>query len=99
MAVFRDATRPTEVGVEANIPLYFEAFLAQCWKDGNRCGRHLFHDMKQRGYMGSFSNLERLLASWRRAERSVKDRASPVPINSINPAAVLSRYAIRRPVM
>jgi hypothetical protein len=23
----------------------------------NRCGRHLFHDSKQRGYTGSFSNL------------------------------------------
>ncbi|PLU72419.1 transposase, partial [Sinorhizobium medicae] len=61
-------------------PLYFEAFLAACWKDGNRCGRHLFHDIRQRGYTGSFSNLERLLASWRRTERSVKDSASPAPI-------------------
>ncbi|BAB54453.1 transposase (plasmid) [Mesorhizobium japonicum MAFF 303099] len=42
-------------------PWYFEKFLAQCWKDGNRCGRHLFHDVKERGYTGSFSNLERLL--------------------------------------
>ncbi|MCZ4292376.1 ISL3 family transposase, partial [Hoeflea alexandrii] len=30
-------------------PWYFEAFLAQCWKEGNRRGRHLFHDVKQRG--------------------------------------------------
>ncbi|PBB51929.1 ISL3 family transposase [Mesorhizobium loti] len=50
-------------------PWYFEAFLTQCWKDGNRCGRHLFHDVKQRGYTGSFTNLERLLGAWRRAER------------------------------
>lgn len=50
-------------------PWYFEAFLTQCWKDGNRCGRHLFHDVKQRGYTGSFANLERLLGAWRRAER------------------------------
>jgi transposase len=50
-------------------PWYFETFLAQCWKDGNRCGRHLFHDIKQRGYTGSFSNLERLLGAWRRSER------------------------------
>lgn len=80
MADFRDATRPTEGGVEADITLYFEAFLAQCWKDGNRCGRHLFHDIRQRGYTGSFSKLERLLASWRRTERSVKDSASPALI-------------------
>jgi hypothetical protein len=38
--------------------------------DGNRRGRHLFHDIKHRGYTGSFSNLERLLANWRRAEKS-----------------------------
>ncbi|AWM29290.1 transposase [Sinorhizobium fredii] len=69
----RSALKPTS-------PLYFEAFLAQCWKDGNRCGRHLFHDIKQRGYTGSFLNLERLLASWRRAEKSVRDSASPAPI-------------------
>jgi hypothetical protein len=48
----------------------------------NRCGRHLFHDIKQRGYTGSFSNLERLLASWRRPERSVEGSASPAPIIS-----------------
>ncbi len=50
-------------------PWYFETFLAQCWEEGNRCGRHLFHDVKQRGYTGSLSNLERLLGAWRRAER------------------------------
>ena len=27
-------------------PLYFEAFLAECWKDRNRLGRHLLHDLK-----------------------------------------------------
>jgi transposase len=67
-------------------PLYFEAFLTQCWTDGNRCGRHLFHDIKQHGYTGSFSNLERLLASWRRAERSGKDPASPAPFIRHQPA-------------
>ena len=28
-------------------------------------GRHLFDEIKRRGYVGSFSNLERLLAKWR----------------------------------
>jgi len=86
MADFRDITRPAKVGVEADIPLIFRGVLAECWKDGNRCGRHLFHDIKQRGYTGSFSNLERLLATWRRAERSVKDSASPAPIIPDQPA-------------
>ena len=49
-------------------PLYFEAFLAECWKDGNRLGRHLLHDLRSRGYTGSRSNLERLLKVWRDAE-------------------------------
>lgn len=40
--------------LQATSPLYFEAFLIQCWKDGNRRGRHLFHDIKHRGYTGSF---------------------------------------------
>jgi len=33
-----------------------------------------FHDIKRRGYTGSFSNLERLLATWRRAERPEADK-------------------------
>ena len=57
----RAALKPTS-------PWYFEKFLAECWNDGNRCGRHLFHDVKLRGYTGSFANLERLLAAWRRAD-------------------------------
>lgn len=51
-------------------PLYFEAFLAECWKDGNRLGRHLLHDLRNRGYTGSRSNLERLLKVWRDAENA-----------------------------
>ncbi|KOF13200.1 transposase [Ensifer adhaerens] len=49
-------------------PLYFETFLAECWKNGNRIGRHLFYDIKNRGYTGSRSNLERLLKVWREVE-------------------------------
>lgn len=86
MAEFRHATRPTQGRVEPTSPLYFEAFLSQSWRDGNRCGRHLFHDIKQRGYTGSFSNLERLLPSWRRAERTGEDSASPASIIRHQPA-------------
>ncbi len=52
-------------------PWYFEEVLAQCWKDGNRRGRQLFHEVQQKGYDGSYSHLERLLAGWRRAEKQV----------------------------
>ncbi|PKA45080.1 hypothetical protein CWR43_04570 [Rhizobium sullae] len=48
-------------------PYIFGCLSAACWKDGNRRGRHLFHNIEQRGYSGSFSNLERPLKSWRRA--------------------------------
>jgi transposase len=41
-------------------------------------GRHLFHDVKQRGYTGSFANLERLLGAWRRAERGQGNDVPPV---------------------
>ena len=49
-------------------PWYFEEILARCWKEGNRSGRQLFREIKEKGYEGSYSHLERLLAGWRRAE-------------------------------
>ncbi len=69
-------------------PWYFEKFLAQCWKDGNRCGRHLFHEVKQHGYKGCFSNLERLLGAWRRAEK---------PANSDPSSGAFSTGPVRDP--
>ena len=65
-------------------PLYFEAFLAECWKDGNRLGRHLFHDLTNRGYIGSRSNLERLLKVWREAE-NVRPHATPPEVKVLEP--------------
>ncbi len=62
-------------------PLYFEEFLAECWKNRNRNGRHLFHDLKNRGYTGSRPNLERLLKEWRNPEPPpVNDEPVEVPI-------------------
>lgn len=66
----RAASNPTS-------PLYFEAFLADCWKNGNRVGRHLFYDIKNRGYTGSRSNLERLLKVWREVENIQLDEPPP----------------------
>ena len=42
-------------------------------------GRCLFQEIKARGYMGSFSNLERLLAKWRNPKRKVARPAPPAP--------------------
>jgi hypothetical protein len=39
----------------------------------------LFHDIKHRGYTGSFSNLECLLAAWRRAEKPEKEKGDAAP--------------------
>ena len=54
-----------------------EACLAECWKNGNRLGSHLFYDIKNRGYMGSRSHLERLLKVWREVENINPDEPPP----------------------
>ncbi len=77
----RDRNRPA---LNPTSPLYFEAFLADCWKNGNRLGRHLFHDLKNRGYTGSRSNLERLLQVWRQAE-NVRPEVPPPEVEVPDP--------------
>ena len=54
---------------------YFEEFLRQSWKDGIRTGSALFRMIQERGYEGSQSHLQRLLAGWRRAEQQPKGRS------------------------
>lgn len=66
-------------------PLYFEVFLADCWKNGNRVGRHLFYDIKNRGYTGSRSNLEGLLKVWREVENIQPDEP-PLDMSVSEPA-------------
>ncbi|XEN34584.1 transposase (plasmid) [Ensifer sp. WSM1721] len=75
----RDRQRAT---LNSTSPLYFEAFLTQCWKDGNRIGRHVFYDIKNRGYTGSRANLERLLKVWRDAEKVQPDDTPPEEFDS-----------------
>jgi hypothetical protein len=53
-------------------PWYFEEFLSQSWKEGTRTGSALFRLIQERGYEGSQSHLQRLLAGWRRAEQQTK---------------------------
>jgi transposase len=48
-------------------PHYFFDYLSRRWAEGCVRGRDLLHEIKLRGYTGSFSHLERLLAKWRRA--------------------------------
>jgi len=46
-------------------PACFEAFLARSWAEGTTKVRHLFSDIRHRGYTGSYSHLARFLAPWR----------------------------------
>ena len=69
--------------------MYFETFLAECWKNGNCSGRHLFYDIKYRGYTGGRSNLERLLKVWREAE-NIQPDDSPPDVDVSEPAAILT---------
>ena len=52
--------------IKPSSPLYFQEFLERRWAAGDRSGRRLFHDVRNRGYIGSFSHLERLLSTWRK---------------------------------
>jgi transposase len=47
-------------------PHYFFDYLSRRWAEGCVRGRQLLEEIKLRGYTGSFSHLERLLAKWRR---------------------------------
>jgi transposase len=69
-------------------PHYFQDFLLHQWEAGNRLGRHLFHDLKHRGYTGSLSHLHRLLAKWRHPNRAEEAKAKPPAAESraIDPA-------------
>lgn len=69
-------------------PWYFEEILVQRWKEGNRRSRQLFHKIKEKGYEGSYSHLERLLAGWRRAEMQepVDPATSPQKLEPAGPS-------------
>jgi transposase len=52
---------------------YFEEYLKQPGENGIRSGNALLPLIQQRGYEGSLSNLQRLLAGWRRAEKQEQE--------------------------
>ncbi|MEK8091019.1 ISL3 family transposase [Methylocystis sp. IM3] len=58
-------------------PWHFEDYLSRRWSEGCVRGRRLFQEIKARGYTGSFSNLERLLAKWRNPKRKTT-RTAPI---------------------
>jgi transposase len=65
------------------LPRYFRDYLTDRWANGCRGGRQLFEEIRQRGYRGSRSNMERLLGKWRGAERTaLAPNTAPTPIDS-----------------
>lgn len=59
-------------------PRAFHAVLSRLWADGCKQGRWLLSAIQRRGYTGSYSNLQRMLATWRRAEID-KEASTPPP--------------------
>jgi hypothetical protein len=67
-------------------PANFGTFLAASWAQGTTKVRHLFSDIRHRGYTGSFSHLARFVAPWRPAssmkndvDRHSSDEDAPAP--------------------
>jgi transposase len=80
------ARRPTPP--KPSSPSYFQDFLSRQWEAGYRRARHLFQDIRHRGYTGSYSHLERLLSLWRRADRgeSSKSKLPADETQAVDPA-------------
>jgi len=68
-------------------PSYFLDYLSRRWAEGCVRGRELLHEIRLRGYIGSFSHLERLLAKWRRARgaKVVTLPPAPEPTTALTP--------------
>ena len=82
-----DLPEPSAMEPKVCTPAYFGAFLARRWAEGSTKVRHLFSDIRHRGYTGSFSHLARFLAPWRGSsspsgkagERPSSDEEAPAP--------------------
>ena len=65
-------------------PAYFGVLLERRWAEGITKVRHLFAEIRHRGYTGSFSHLARFLAPWRSGEPSRDDdeQEAPAPVRT-----------------
>ena len=70
-------------------PAYFGVLLERRWAEGITKVRHLFAEIRHRGYTGSFSHLARFLAPWRRGEPSLEvdeeEEPAPVRVRTLDP--------------
>ena len=71
-------------------PNYFFDYLSRRWAEGCVRGRQLLHEIKLRGYTGSFSHLERLLAKWRRAGVAQELPAPPIAEPKTEPPTMVT---------
>jgi len=71
-------------------PSYFLDYLSRRWAEGCVRGRELLHEIKLRGYTGSFSHLERLLAKWRRARGAKVVTLPPAPEPATAPTPTIA---------
>ena len=79
-------------------PIGFLRFLAERWAQGVRTGRHLLSELRQQGYTGSLSHLERLLCLWRRtglpsAEQDSSNTSSTVASHEAVPDRIVPPIA------
>jgi transposase len=79
---------------KACTPAYYAAFLARSWAEGTTKVRHLFSDIRHRGYIGSYCHLARFLAPWRSCassgdgeDRFASDQEAPAapPVRTLDP--------------
>jgi transposase len=70
-------------------PAYFGVLLERRWAEGITKVRHLFEEIRRRGYTGSFSHLARFLAPWRSGAPSADDdeqeALAPVRLRTLDP--------------
>ena len=79
-------------------PAYFGALLARRWAEGMTKVRHLFAEIRHRGYTGSFSHLARFLAPWRNGGRQTMatSRIAPIGRSQHRPRGTLDPMTGRR---
>src|SRR6202040_3619693 len=73
---------------------YFGVLLERRWAEGITKVRHLFAEIRHRGYTGSYSHLARFLAPWRSREpsfdgdeqvRAEQEEPAPVRVRTLDP--------------
>jgi hypothetical protein len=70
-------------------PAYFGVLLERRWAESITKVRHLFAEIRHRGYTGSFSHLARFLAPWRSGEPPLEgdeqEEPAPVRVRPLDP--------------